>query len=381
MKEYYGVDQSVISTVFLCYASGFAIAALLNGMIIKKLTQAKTVMVGALSLSIGFIMLLMALPFPVLCVFYVFVGFGVALTQSGANVFVGELPNATMMLNFLHASFGLGALVGPFIASALLQYRPWNYTYLVLSSFAVVNLITCIFSFRHLKIAEERDQDDRRRQDERPEKQGNALAQAIRYRIAYIGCLYLLVYVGIEVTIGDWAYTFLISERSHDQEAMAHLLSGYWAGLCVGRICLGYVTLKFGEKRMVYIYISVLICMCAMFWAVPFVAVSAIALVVSGVALGPLFPTILSLAKQCVPCHLYATCVGFLCACGSGGSALFPYLAGILINGFGVGVMPPFTVAMSSTIFAFWFFIPNPEPSHKSFLQKLCDGFHSRYRE
>ena len=59
--------------------------------------------------------------------------------------------------------FGLGALLGPFIASGLLQRRSWNCTYLVLASFTVVNLITCIFLFLHVKIAED-DQNDLRRQ-------------------------------------------------------------------------------------------------------------------------------------------------------------------------------------------------------------------------
>ncbi|KAI9490062.1 major facilitator superfamily domain-containing protein [Zychaea mexicana] len=365
MKSWYNVNQSIVSIVFLCYAAGFAIAAVLNGLIIKKLSQSKTIAIGATSLVIGFVMLLMAPPFPVLCIFYAFVGFGVALTQSGANVVVGELPNATMTLNFLHASFGLGALIGPLIASALLQYRPWNYTYLVLSSFAVVNLITSIFSSGTTAVSSLGDQDQQ-------DAQRNALSQVIRYPIAYVGAFFLLVYVGIEVTIGDWAYTFLITERSHDQKFMSHLMSCYWAGITAGRLILGYVTMKLGEKRMIYVYIAILIGMCVVFWVIPIVAVDAVALVLSGFVLGPLFPTILSVAKQSVPCHLYATTVGFLSAFGSGGSALFPYITGVLIGAVGVKAMPPLTLAMSTTIFIAWFFIPNPEANHRSLVRKLA---------
>ncbi|KAG2222561.1 hypothetical protein INT45_002692, partial [Circinella minor] len=389
IKDHYVVYQTVISTVFLCYASGFAIAALLDGMIITKLTQAKTMMIGALALVIGFAMVFMALPFPALCVFYVFIGFGVALTQSGANVFVGELPKATMMLNFLH-----GALLGPFIASALLQHRSWNYTYLVLASFAVNDRrkrictepdleATTVELRKSENVSEKNGFKDNNQQsldklrysslrcssinsiqsnhssasgttavsyieenNNSQDKEKNSLAQVICYRVAYIGCFYLLVYVGIEVTIGDWAYT---------------------ADLCIGRLCLGYITLKCGEKQMVYIYISILICMCAIFWAIPIIAVSSVALLLSGIALGPLFPTMLSLASQCVPCYLYATCVGFLCAFGSGGSAIFPYLTGVLIDGFSVKIIPPLTLAMSLFILAAWFLIPNSELGHRNY--------------
>ena len=78
------------------------VAALLNGFIVKRYRQSRAVVIGGIALTLGFGLVLPALPFPALCASYVFIGFGVALVQSGANVYVGELPDSTMMLNFLH---------------------------------------------------------------------------------------------------------------------------------------------------------------------------------------------------------------------------------------------------------------------------------------
>ncbi|KAI7850574.1 hypothetical protein BDC45DRAFT_539061 [Circinella umbellata] len=207
IKDHHSVDQTVISTVLLCYASGFAI-----GIDPSKNSDDRSTSPGD-RIRHG----VYSVAFPALCLFYVFIGFGVALTQSGANMFVGELPKATMMLKFLHAFFGLGALLGPFIASALLQHRPWNYTYLVLASLAVVSLITCIFSFRKTMLS----------------TSSLLFSNSIRSNhYSASGTTAVSSYIeennNSQVTIGDWAYTFLITERSDNQLAMTHLLSGYW---------------------------------------------------------------------------------------------------------------------------------------------------------
>ena len=238
-----------------------------------------------------------------------------------------------LTLSFI-ASFGLGALVGPFVASAVLSRWAWNTTYMILCGLAAINALTTLVTFRHVRIADERHLDLHHPDLERTAvdmhdsdgasttsshtfvEDKNILWSSIRQRVAHVGAVYLLFYVGIEVTLGNWAYTFLINERSSDNDSMSHIMSGYWAGLCLGRIVLGYITLRFGEKRMVYIYISILISMLVVFWLVPNVPINATALVISGIALGPLFPTLLSIARQCVPCRLYAATVGFLSAVG-----------------------------------------------------------------
>ncbi|KAF7722624.1 hypothetical protein EC973_002896 [Apophysomyces ossiformis] len=325
-----------------------------------------------------------------MCCFIVFVGYGIGLVQASANVVCGEMNHGTMMLNFLHACYGLGALTGPLIASSLLEsHKPWNYTYIVLCALAIFNSIVLpLFGFRHLKIKAEREEQEEKEaqqqeqemeeenqappphpttmaaplnrrtsmstiipEEEEPIKKptkgsSNILAETLRYRVTYVGALFLLLYVGTEVTIGNWGYTFLITTRSSDTVAMARIMSGYWAGICAGRLVLGYVTSRFGMLIVV--------------WLVPFVGANATALVVAGVALGPIFPTTVAVANKSVPSRLYATTVGFLAAFGSGGSALFPYITGVLIGSSGIGTMPPFCMAMAIAMVIAWFFIPNP---------------------
>ena len=60
------------------------------------------------------------------------------------------------------------------------------------------------------------------------QKNSNLLSQIFKYKITTVGSIFLCFYTGIEVTIGNWGYTFLISMRSKDTVTMAHLMTGYW---------------------------------------------------------------------------------------------------------------------------------------------------------
>lgn len=268
------------------------VAAFINGYLIQKTSQATTALIGALAMVIGFLVIAVSVPFPIMCCMTAFLGFGTALTQSCANVVCGEMPHSTMLLNYSHgktksfivvctysyisilALYACGALIAPLIAAAVLQLeRSWTITYMILCGMGAFNAVTLFFTFRNLSTRAEQQE---KQKEQHQKTSSNALiTAAIRQRITYVGAFFLLLYVGAEVTLGNWGYTYLISVRSGDTVAMAHIMSGYWAGICAGRLFLGYLTFKLGEKRMVFLYLCLILAMLFVFWFVDAVAASA----------------------------------------------------------------------------------------------------------
>ncbi|CDS08413.1 hypothetical protein LRAMOSA09775 [Lichtheimia ramosa] len=362
LKERYGLTQYVVSIVFLTTTFGYFLAAFINGYLIQKTSQATTALIGALAMVIGFLVIAVSVPFPIMCCMTAFLGFGTALTQSCANVVCGEMPHSTMLLNYSHALYACGALIAPLIAAAVLQLeRSWTITYMILCGMGAFNAVTLFFTFRNLSTRAEQQE---KQKEQHQKTSSNALiTAAIRQRITYVGAFFLLLYVGAEVTLGNWGYTYLISVRSGDTVAMAHIMSGYWAGICAGRLFLGYLTFKLGEKRMVFLYLCLILAMLFVFWFVDAVAASAAALAIIGVALGPLYPSTVGLANKVIPTHLYAVSVGFLSAFGSCGSALGPLITGVMIGAKGVRVLVPFCVAMLGAMIVAWIFMPSSASS------------------
>lgn len=67
-------------------------------------------------------------------------------------------------------------------------------------------------------------------------------------RVTWLSSLFLLGYVGIEVGLGGWIVTFMIRVRQADRFASGMTATGFWLGLTIGRVILGFVTGKIGEK-------------------------------------------------------------------------------------------------------------------------------------
>ncbi|RUS33757.1 major facilitator superfamily MFS_1 [Jimgerdemannia flammicorona] len=366
IKTHYGVNEAVVSVLFLCNTAGYLSAAFVNGLIVHRLGQSGALYLGASSHLLSYILLLVAAPFPAMAVFMLFLGFGMALEDAGVNVVVAEMPYATTLLNLLHAFYGFGALIGPIIASALFaDSLSWNVVYMILGGLALINLIALFVIFRRISPA-----DLTHRHASTPPTDPSStpiktpthlLRAAFSLRVTYLGALFLLAYVGVEVTIGGWVYSFLTEIRGGDTVRMGPLVSLYWLGLTFGRVVLGWVTGKFGEKRMIYLYLVVTVGGVLVVWLVETVEVDAAMLFVVGAALGPVFPTTISIASQVVPKELFASSVGFLTAFGSGGAALFPWLTGTIAVRYGIWIMMPFSIALVVVMFAFWIFIPSPK--------------------
>lgn len=67
-------------------------------------------------------------------------------------------------------------------------------------------------------------------------------------RVSWICSLFLLGYVGAEVALGGWIVTFMIRVRHGTPFDSGITSVGFWLGLTVGRMILGFVTPKIGEK-------------------------------------------------------------------------------------------------------------------------------------
>ena len=72
-------------------------------------------------------------------------------------------------------------------------------------------------------------------------------------RITWICAIFLLGYVGIEVALGGWIVTFMIRVRNGGQFASGMTATGFWLGIMVGRVVLGFVTPRIGEKLSIVV--------------------------------------------------------------------------------------------------------------------------------
>ncbi|KAI8884426.1 MFS general substrate transporter [Backusella circina FSU 941] len=360
VKEYYNISNETISLLFLCSALGFFASASVNGTLVHHLGQYRVLVLGSSTVLGAYTFIMFGLPFPLMGLAMVFVGAGMAVLDAGMNVYTANLPLATLLLNTLHAVYGVGAMLSPLVATFLLERDiSWKGIYVFLTAVCVINIISIVTCFRKVdfEVPEEESPDGTTKPNH-----SELTKAAIFNRMTLIGAAYILVYVGVEVTLGGWGYTFLTEGRHGDHIAMEKVVSGFWAGLASGRLLLGYLAGRFGEKLMITLFtVLVLFGLIAMITSSDIVLNSTV-FISFGLLLGPLFPVTVSLASKVLPRSYHATSIGFIAALGSGGAALFPFITGQIAGKFGIISMPTVCLVMTSVMIVLWAFVPSNKP-------------------
>jgi len=353
LSSYYQVDKSVVGLLFLASSTGYFLSAFSSSLLLEKLGPRRFLMMGALTFLLGTLTIGLKPPFVAILATRLFLGFGIAIIETGLNAYVVALPRSTSLLNSLHAFYGAGALFGPVVAAAILAMNwGWNSVYLTWTLLSLPLLLGFAIVFSHqLPAASNRKEEEA--------ATGNVLIAALRLPVVWWASLFLLLYVGIEVSLGNWSYSFLIEGR-HQQVLLSSLtVSGYWLGLTLGRFTLSNIAERLGIGNVFLIYncmagivIGVLI-----IWLFPVEVAAAVGFCFIGFSLGPIYPTTVALMPDLVPSRLVPSAIGFLVSMSILGIAVFPWLAGILAQRTGIWSLLPYTIILTISMLLFWWII------------------------
>lgn len=67
-------------------------------------------------------------------------------------------------------------------------------------------------------------------------------------RVAWVAAAFLICYVGVEVALGGWIVEFMNRVRHGDDFSAGMPAVGFWLGITVGRVVLGFVSPRIGVK-------------------------------------------------------------------------------------------------------------------------------------
>lgn len=311
----------------------------------------------------------MALParhFAILPCILVLSGFGNGIEDSGWNTYVGNMRNANELLGLLHGAYGLGATIAPLIATSMIVKAglPWWYFFYVMMGLCVVQLAVLVPAFWSSTGATYRqrlhygENDGNVQGSTAAVKERVTTRQVLRGPIPWIIALFLFGYVGAEVSLGGWIVTFMLRVR-HAEPFLAGLtVTLFWLGLTLGRVVLGFITGRIGEKLAITIYLVLALALQLLYWLVPHFIAAVIFVTLLGFFLGPLFPAAVVVATKLLPAEHHVSAIGFAAALGGGGAAVFPYAVGAIAQGHGVWVLQPFVLGILVVIGLTWLVLP-----------------------
>jgi fucose permease len=346
----YGVSKATIGLIFVTGSAGFALSGVTAGALIHRAGFRTALAVGGAAYLLAALGTAARPPFVVLVLVQVLLGYGTGVLESVLNAYLAGLPEPSGPLNRLHAFFGVGALIGPSLAAWMLSRVSWPTVWLVLALLCVPLLVAFVMAYPRAAPAEASHEPPPARGRER------LLAAVLRERAVVLGAVFLSIYVGLEMSVGSWAFTFLI-ESWHQRDVLAgYAVTGYWLGLTVGRFVispaggrLGLSAISVTSGCLVGVGLGAVLV-----WLAPVALVASAGLAVLGFFLGPLFPTVMSVAPRLTVARLVPTAVGLMVGTSVVGGAALPWLAGVVAQHAGAWTLLPYSIGLTALLGTVW---------------------------
>jgi fucose permease len=350
----YGVDRATIGIIFFTASGGFALGGISTGALIHRLGVRSSLAVGAGALGLAGLYLATRPPFVAFVLAQLIMGYGTGVIESALNVYLSGLDGATTLLNRLHAFWGVGALLGPPLAAWILGFASWPVVWLVLAVACVPLVTGFLVTFPRTGLAAAPSGDSGEPEPPGPGP-GGMLGAALLDRGVQLGAAMLAVYVGVEMSMGNWGFSYLVQARSLPSSLAGYTVSGYWLGLTLGRFLISPLAARAGLStgRMVYACLAGITAAATLAWLLP-PAPACVALGLLGFFLGPVFPTTMAIAPRLTPARLVPAGIGVMNAASVVGGSALPWLAGTIAQGAGMTALLPFAVALALAQFAVW---------------------------
>ncbi|KAG4030685.1 hypothetical protein MFRU_011g01420 [Monilinia fructicola] len=363
----YAIQERLVSLIFITQAIGYISAAFFIDAIRARFGRAKAIMLSEAIKSIGHIMIVTNPPFPVVVVAFLFIGFGMAINLSLSNVFAANLDNGTRMLGYMHGAYGIGGIIAPLAATALVSAGIlWSRYYFIPLGMTLANLAFAGWSFWDYQDPNEAPLlllnkiPSGKTKTFSAKKELKEMLKAAKLKAVLIGAIFIFSYQGAEVSISGWVVYFLQQVRGANTDA-GYVTAGFWGGITLGRFLLSPIGHKIGEKKFVVIVVVLSGIFEGLVWGVPNVIGDAVAVSIVGLLLGPVYPCAAYVFTRIIPRQYQVSGMSVISALGSSGGAIAPFTTGVLAQAVGNFVLHPIALGLFVVMMVCWFLLPQEE--------------------
>ena len=265
--------------------------------------------------------------------------------DAGVNAWMA-LTQGPRAMGLLHASYGVGAFLGPLLATAFVaDGTAWRAPYVVCAALTAVAVAVLL---RHRAgfavatttaeiVAQDRD-----------------IVGSTRLQVLMIA--WFSVYVGVEIAVGTWGYTLLTESRGYSDGAAGVLTALYWGGLMSGRFVLALLGHRIRPESALRLSTTAAVAAALVLWADPG-GMGGAALPAIGVAFSAMFPVVMGRTAVYVGEARATRAVGYQIAGTSIGAISLPTLVGVLADRHDVGVAAPVALVSILALGGLWLLI------------------------
>ncbi|OAX39417.1 MFS general substrate transporter [Rhizopogon vinicolor AM-OR11-026] len=215
----------------------------------------------------------------------------------------------------------------------------------------------------------------------------NTLRRALSMPYQWAFIVFIFIYGGSETVFSGYIVDYLLAERNFNSNTVGYVSSGFWGGMGIGRILWGYYctgSVAASHRRGLpilnvsrqpdvhptqahYSYmhsseVRVAFSMTMLIWFVDSTTENALSSAVIGLVYGPIFAGTLGLCNDVLPSEVHMVSMAILSAASSVGSAILPFVAGLIADEDGMRVFCYVTVSQTVAMFSLWILFPASPP-------------------
>jgi fucose permease len=331
-----------LGLLFISSTIGYLISSFLIARLISRLGIGLLLILSSLLSAMAFFGYTIAPSWTIIIIVGAAGGFGAGVMDAGLNTYLAAEYKEGQM-QWLHASFGIGATLSPLIMTAgLALFASWRPAFIFVG---ILNVIMAIFFFltlpywkrprqRSTSVAEN-EAGPRNLMDYR-----TSLWETLLRLVTWVSILMFLLYTGAELTLGNWTYTLFTEGRGVSPQLAGLWAGGFWATFTIGRVLAGLYTHRIRLNTMLYSALVLALIGAFLFWWNPIAIVGVAGVFIVGFAMAPIFPGLVSSTSRRVGQRHAGNTIGIQMSAAGLGGALLPSLAGLLAQRISLETIP-----------------------------------------
>lgn len=229
IRDEFGRSNGELGLLAMAYGLGRMSTSSSSAAVLRRASFGPAKVTGAIGLGLACVLLAIAPSWPLIVAFVAGVGLASGVLDSlGARFLAGQ--RNVSVAGLVTGSYGIGATLGPAFVAVT---DDWRLSFAV--NAAVAFGAAAVLGHRPIRWPAQVDATD----EASPMPKPSDLASSRRERaILVVSLLLFFVFVGAEVTIGQWMTAVFEDVRNVDSRTAGLAVSAFWAGITIGRLIL-----------------------------------------------------------------------------------------------------------------------------------------------
>ena len=342
IRDYFDLPVDALGIILIFGTGGYMLSSFLSGMLMRRLGIGKLLSLSCAATASSLFVYASTSDWWIFVMFATISGLGAGAIDAGINTYVAKYHSSRMM-QWLHASFGVGITSGPLIMTVGISMTSrWQSGYFVVSiAIAILATVFYVTKSMWIGITAKGSED----QHAEPEA---SLFETLKTIPAQLSMLIFFLYTGVELGLGMWTYSLLTESRGVTPEVAGFVTGSYWGMFTIGRIIAGLYSSRIADRKLIYLSVSLALLGIGLLMTNSGQLTSILGIGLAGFAIAPIFPGLVSHTASRVGRIHHANSIGLQIAAAGFGITIVPSLAGVLAKNFGLEAIPLYLLTVLS---------------------------------